>query len=138
MAPRTEGSSMNRPVAPACVAAPLGPYSHAIASTGPGTWLHIAGQIGVDAGGALQAGFEAQARQAWQNLVAVLGEAGMDVPHLVKVNSYLVDAGDAPRLGPVRAAFLGSARPASTLIIVAALARPDWRFEVDAVAFRPA
>lgn len=129
---------MNRVVVPASVAAPAGPYSHGIASSGTGTWLHVAGQVGVDAHGALQAGFEAQARQAWQNLVAVLAAAGMDVSHLVKVNSYLVDAGDVPRLGPVRAGFLGRARPASTLIVVASLARPDWLFEVDGVAFLPA
>jgi enamine deaminase RidA (YjgF/YER057c/UK114 family) len=129
---------MNRPVAPASVAAPLGPYSHGIASTGTGTWLHIAGQVGVDASGVLQAGFEAQARQAWSNLVAVLVEAGMDVSHLVKVTSYLVAPGDVPKLGPVRAAFLGTARPASTLVVGASLARADWLFEVDAVAFRPA
>jgi enamine deaminase RidA (YjgF/YER057c/UK114 family) len=129
---------MNRPVAPASVAAPLGPYSHGVASTGSGTWLHIAGQVGVDASSTLQGGFEAQARQAWSNLVAVLVEADMDVSHLVKVTSYLVAPGDAPKLGPVRAAFLGAARPASTLVVVAALARPEWLFEVDAVAFRPA
>jgi len=129
---------MNRVVAPSSVAAPVGPYSHGIVSSAAGTWLHIAGQVGVDASGTLQAGFEAQARQAWENLVAVLSAVGMDVSHLVKVTTYLVAAGDLAKLGPVRAGFLGSARPASTLVVVAALARPDWLFEVDAVAFRPA
>jgi 2-iminobutanoate/2-iminopropanoate deaminase len=129
---------MNRIVTPAAVAAPAGPYSHGIASSGPGTWLHIAGQIGVDAQGRLQEGFEAQARQAWTNLVAVLAGAGMDVSHLVKVTTYLVDAADLPLLGPIRGGFLGSARPASTLVVAQALAQPQWRFEVEAIAFRPA
>lgn len=129
---------MNRTITPAGVAAPVGPYSQGIASSGTGTWLHVAGQIGVDPAGRLLEGFEAQARQAWTNLVAVLTAAGMDVSHLVKVTTYLVDAADLPKLGPVRGAFLGSARPASTLIVAQALAHPDWRFEVDAVAFLPA
>ena len=129
---------MNRIITPADVAAPVGPYSQGIASQGAGTWLHIAGQIGVNADGQLQAGFEAQARQAWTNLVAVLRAAGMDVTHLVKVTTYLVDAADLPLLGPVRTGFLGNARPASTLIVAQALAHPDWRFEVEATAFLPA
>ena len=129
---------MNRTLSPASVAAPVGPYSQGIASSGPGTWLHVAGQIGVTADGRLLDGFEAQARQAWTNLVAVLAEAGMDVSHLVKVTTYLVDASHLPLLGPVRGAFLGEARPASTLIVAQALARPEWLFEVEASAFLPA
>ncbi|MBO1114559.1 RidA family protein [Bordetella petrii] len=128
----------NRVIAPAGIAPPLGPYSMAIASDGPGTWLHIAGQVGIGPGGALLDGFEAQARQAWSNLAAVLAEAGMQMQHLVKVNTYLTRAADVPLLGPVRAAFMGEARPASTLVIVQALAQPQWLVEVEAVAFLPA
>jgi len=39
-------------------------------------------------------------------------------------------------LNAVRAPFLGDARPASTLLVVQALARPEWLFEVEAVAYR--
>lgn len=129
---------MSTIVTPANVAAPAGPYSHGIVSSGPGTWLHIAGQIGMDANGRLQEGFEAQARQAWTNLVAVLAAADMDVSHVVKVTTYLVDGADMAKLGPVRGGFLGTARPASTLVVAKALARPEWLFEVEATAFKPA
>jgi len=129
---------MSRIIAPKDIAAPVGPFSHGIVVSGPGTWLHIAGQIGVDAAGTLQDGFEAQARAAWTNLVAVLAAADMDVSHLVKVTTFLVDGADLVKLGPVRGAFLGTARPASSLIIVKALARADWLVEVEATAFRPA
>lgn len=128
----------NQIIKPTEVAAPSGPYSQAIATRSDGgTWLHIAGQIGVDINGNLAKGFEAQARQAWANLVATLAAAGMGVTDLVKVTTYLVDQADMPRLGPVRGAFLGEARPASTLVIARALAHPDWLFEVEATAFRP-
>jgi len=125
-------------VNPPTVAAPAGPYSQAVLVQGAGNWLHIAGQIGVDAQGKLAEGFEAQARQAWTNLVAVLAAAGMDVSHLVKVTTYLVDGADMGKLGPVRGAFLGDARPASTLVVAKALARPEWLFEVEATAFHAA
>lgn len=128
----------SRVINPSTVAAPLGPYSQGIASGGAGTWLHIAGQIGVAPDGQLADGFEAQARQAWTNLVAILAEAGMDVSHLVKVTTYLVRPDDLPLLGPIRGAFLGDARPASTLLVVRALARSEWLFEVEATAFLPA
>lgn len=128
---------MSEIIVPEHAAPPVGAYSHGILTRGAGDWLHIAGQIGTAADGSLQDGFEAQAEQAWANLVAVLAGAGMDVSHLVKVTTYLTDAADLARLGPIRARFLRSARPASTLVVAAALAHPDWCFEVDAVAFRP-
>lgn len=128
---------MHRRVAPDTVAAPAGAYSHGIAVQGSGTWLHVAGQIGVNRDGLLLQGFDAQAEQAWKNLMAVLAAAGMDASHLTKVSTYLTRAGDLPRLNAIRSGYLGSARPASTLVVVAALAHPDWCFEVEAFAFRP-
>ncbi|QHE87256.1 RidA family protein [Hydrogenophaga sp. BPS33] len=124
-------------IAPDTVAPPAGLYSHAVLTHGTGRWLHIAGQIGTDRAGQLAQGFEAQAHQAWTNLVGVLQAAGMEVSDLVKVTTYLTDATDLPKLGAVRAGYLGSARPASTLVVAAALAHPDWCFEVEAIAFRP-
>ncbi len=129
---------MSTIIAPPDVAAPVGPYSHGIVVDGPGAWLHIAGQVGIDAQGRAADGFEAQARQAWTNLVAVLAAAKMDVSHLVKVTTYLVDGGHLAQLGPVRGGFLGAARPASTLVVVKALARPEWLIEVEATAFKRA
>lgn len=128
----------NRILAAAGAAPALGPYSLAIASHGPGTWLHIAGQVGVDPDGKLADGFEAQARQTWSNLVAVLSAAGMQVTHLVKVSTFLTRQADLPLLGPVRADFIGEARPASTVLIVQALARPEWLVEIEGIAFLPA
>lgn len=121
---------------PSTVPAPAGPYSQGVVAAGPGRWLYIAGQIGVDTAGTLAEGTPAQATQAWRNLVAVLEAAGMGVEHLVKVTTFLVDGADMAAVGPVRAGFLGAARPASTLVIVKELARKEWRFEVEAVAFR--
>jgi len=127
---------MHQRIVPGNVAAPAGAYSHGISTHGPGTCLHVAGQIGVTPEGRLLEGFEAQADQAWKNLVAVLQAAGMDASHLVKVTTYLTRAADLPRLNAIRSVYLGSARPASTLVVVAALAHPDWCFEVEASAFR--
>ena len=116
--------------------APLGAYSSGISTPAGGRWLHIAGQVGIGPDGRLAEGFEAQADTAWRNLVAVLGDAGMTVADLVKVTHFLVRAEDLPAYNPVRLRHLGNARPASTLLFVAGLARPEWRIEVEATAWR--
>ena len=59
----------------------------------------------------------------------------LDASHLVKVTTYLVDAQHLKEMNVVRSVFLGSERPASTLV-VPALAKPEWLFEVEAVAWR--
>ena len=120
---------------PGAIAAPLGAYSHGVSAAGGGRWLHVAGQIGLRADGSLASGFAAQADVAWGNLVAVLSDAGMSVADLVKVTHYLVPGTSLADYNPVRSKYLGDARPASTLIVVHALARPEWLFEVDAVAW---
>ena len=122
---------------PAGIAAPVGAYSHGIVCPAEGRWLHVSGQVGVLPDGRLADGFAAQVHAAWSNLVAVLQAAGMDVSNLVKVTTFLTRAADLPALNPVRSSFLGETRPASTLLVVQALARPEWLIEVEAVAWRP-
>ena len=122
---------------PASITAPLGAYSHGVLAPANGHWLHVSGQIGVLSDGTLARGFAAQAHAAWSNLVAVLSAADMDVSHLVKVSTFLVNAGDLKDLGPVRSGFLGAMRPASTLLVVAALAKPEWLVKIEALACRP-
>jgi enamine deaminase RidA (YjgF/YER057c/UK114 family) len=79
-----------------------------------------------------------QADLAWSNLNEVLRAAGLEVADLVKVVTYVTDETQLAALGPVRLKYLGDARPASTLVVVKALARPEWLFEVEAVAFKAA
>jgi 2-iminobutanoate/2-iminopropanoate deaminase len=121
---------------PPTIAAPVGAYSHGVLAPAAGQWLHVSGQIGVRPDGTLATGFAEQAGLAWENLMAVLAAAGMDERHLVKVTTYLTNAADLKDLNPVRSRFLKDARPASTLLIVKALAREEWLFEVEAVAYR--
>jgi enamine deaminase RidA (YjgF/YER057c/UK114 family) len=121
---------------PPTIAAPVGSYSHGVLAPAGGHWLHVSGQIGVRPDGTLATGFAEQAGLAWENLIAVLAAVGMDESHLVKVTTYLTNAANLKDLNPVRSHFLKDARPASTLLIVKALAREEWLFEVEAVAYR--
>lgn len=125
---------MNKRHNPTAVAPPIGTYSHGIEVAPGARWLHVAGEVGMAADGTVPKGFEAQAEQAWRNVVAVLAAAGMGVEHLVHVNHWLVDQGHFEAYAKVRAKFLGDARPASTLMIVKALAKPEFLVEVGGVA----
>ena len=97
-------------------------------------WLHVSGQVAVDPDGRTADGIEAQAALAFRNLGAVLASAGMASGDVVKLSVYLTHAGDIPALRAARDRFQGDARPASTLVVVQALARPEWRVEIEAVA----
>ena len=56
----------------------------------------------------------------------------------MKVCVYLTDVDDRPKINPLRKAFFGEARPASTLVEVSGLAVPGSLVEIDAVAAVPA
>jgi len=114
---------------PNTVAAPGGPYSHGIETPPNARWLHIAGQIGV-----APEDFDGQADQCWRNIKAILAAAGMGVENLVKVTHFLTRAEDIAAYGRVRSRHLGEARPASTLLVISALARPGLLVEVEAIA----
>jgi enamine deaminase RidA (YjgF/YER057c/UK114 family) len=109
-------------------------YSQGIIAHGETRTLYIAGQVGADASGTVSPDFEAQARQGWSNLVGVLTAANMKVSDLIKVTAFLTNAADYPVYAKVRSEFLGGHKPTSTLLVVAALALPAWKFEIEGVA----
>ena len=111
-------------------------YSHGMLAPSTGQWLYVSGQIGMRPDCSLGTGFAEQARIAWENLMAVLAAAHMDESHLIKLTTYMLDGADLKDLNPVRAVFLKDARPASSLVVVKALAKAEWLFEVEAVAYK--
>ncbi len=97
-------------------------------------WLHVAGQIGVRPDGSVPATIEEQTEVVWQNILAVLADAGMGIGDVVKITSFLTRFENFPKFAQVRAKYLGSHRPASTLLVISSLARPEFLVEVEAIA----
>ena len=64
----------------------------------------------------------------------MLAAAGATPAGVVKVTVFLTDVDDRPLINPVRQAFFGDARPASTLVEISRLAVPGAKIEVEAVA----
>ena len=77
---------------------------------------------------------EAQAEACWQNIIAILGDAGIGVQDLVKITTHLVRPEDVAAAGAARAKHFGDARPGSATIIVKALVNPSLLIEIEAVA----
>lgn len=118
------------------VAAQIGAYSDAVETPAGARWLYSAGTPGLALDGALPEGIAAQAELAWRHSVALLERAGMTVHDLVKVTQTLTRAEDIAAYAQVRNRYLGSARPASMLLVAPALVRPGFLVEVEIVAAR--
>ena len=116
---------------PPGIAAPASFYSHG-AEAGPNArWLHISGQVGVNAEGVIAEGVEAQAHAVWKNTIAVLESAGMGINDIVKINTFLMRREDVGIMREVRDGYLNGHRAASSLFVVAGLAHPDWQIEME-------
>ncbi|MDQ3261839.1 MAG: Rid family hydrolase [Burkholderiales bacterium] len=116
------------------VASQIGKYSDAIEVLPSARWLYTSGTPGLALDGHLPRDITGQAEIAWAHIVNMLKQADMDVNDLVKVTHYLLRADDIPAYVQVRTKFLGDARPASMLLIVPALVKPNFLLEIEAIA----
>ena len=130
---------MNEYSNPGSVHAPLGAYSHTARVPAGSDWLVVAGQVGIDPGGALASGAREQAVQAFRNIVECLAAHGMDAGDIVKFTVFLTDARFIEDYRAARRDVIGDDhKPPSTLLIVDGLAAPDIVVEIEAFAAKAA
>ena len=111
-------------------------YSHA-AKVGSGMVLFIAGQVALDGSGNLvgSSDFRAQTQQIFENLQAAVEAAGGSFRNIVKLNVYTVDVSKLADYREVRDRYIDvNHPPTSTVVQVAALFRPEFMIEVEAIA----
>lgn len=125
---------------PAAVSKPTG-YTHVVSADGSRI-VFIAGQVPIDADGNVvgEGDLAAQAKQVFENLKACLDSAGATFNDVVKMTTFVVNytPEDRQHIAAARAAYLPADKPpASTLVGVQALARPEIRIEIEAVAVLP-
>ena len=109
-------------------------YTPGILASDARRTLYISGQVAIDADGKVPEGIEAQARQVWRNLEAVLSAAHMTLRDVVKITTFLIDRADFTVNSQVRGEVLAGHKPASTLVYVSGLVQPEWRIEIEAIA----
>jgi len=113
----------------------LGPYSAGVST---GTMVFTAGQIGIDpeTGKMVEGGVPAQTKQIFENLKAILEEAGTSLDMIVKTTVFLQDIGDFSQMNEVYASFFTGNYPARSAFQVGAL--PGGAMvEIEAIALLP-
>jgi 2-iminobutanoate/2-iminopropanoate deaminase len=123
-----------RHVNPPGVPAPVAAYSHAAVIEAGTRQVFVSGQVGVGADGKVPTDLTAEAEQIWRNITGVLAGLGLPVSAIAKITTYAVSGNDLAPIRAARAKALGDLKPASTLVVVAALAAPEYRYEVEVVA----
>jgi enamine deaminase RidA (YjgF/YER057c/UK114 family) len=111
-------------------------------SNGRGRTVVIGGQIGWDGQCRFHTSdFAAQAKQALQNIVAILAEAGGKPEHIIRMTWYVVDKREYiaayPELGRAYREVIGRNFPAMTAVQVAGLIEDAARVEIEATAMIP-
>ncbi|KAM8966573.1 2-iminobutanoate/2-iminopropanoate deaminase [Pelodytes ibericus] len=110
----------------------IGPYSQAVVVD---KTMYVSGQLGMDptSGQLVPGGVKNEAKQALENLGAILRAAGCDYTNVVKTTVLLADINDFNDVNEIYKQFFKSNFPARAAYQVAALPKAG-RIEIEAVA----
>jgi 2-iminobutanoate/2-iminopropanoate deaminase len=110
----------------------IGPYAQAVIEGG---FLFTSGQVPLDPanGKLVEGGLETSAERVFDNLEAILTQAGLNFGDVVKTTVFLTRAEDFAPLNAVYARRFGAHRPARSTVIVAALPA-GASLEIDMIA----
>ena len=111
-----------------------GGYSRAVVD---GDFCFVAGTTGYDyATMQMPADIAEQARNCFRTIENVLREAGFAMSDVVRATYYVVDMKEADRALAVCGEVFRDIRPASTIVAVTALYKPEMRVEIEVTAKR--
>ena len=110
-------------------------YSQAVVTEG-GRIVWLAGQVAAEdsSGRSLAADFDGQVREVFARLGRTLEEAGGRLADMVTMTVFITDARLGDRFTQLRREIFGDNYPASALITIAGLARPEMLVEVQGIA----
>lgn len=136
---QTDNSTHSQILQPGGWIRPRG-YANGIVASG--RFVFVSGQIGWDGQGHFHStDFVAQARQALQNILAILAEVDGRPEHIARLTWYIVDKQEylacSKDLGPVYQELMGDHYPVMTVVVVAGLLEDQARVEIEATAVVP-
>ena len=113
--------------------APHSPYSHAVVANG---FVFVSGQVPIDpaTGKLVEGGIAEQANRCFDNLAAILTEAGSGLDRLVKTTVFLDDIGDFAAMNAVYAERVPEPFPARSAIEISEIPLPGALVEIEVVA----
>jgi enamine deaminase RidA (YjgF/YER057c/UK114 family) len=107
-------------------------YSRAVVD---GDFCFVAGTTGYDyASMTMPDGVEAQAHNCFRTIGNALAEAGFALEDVVRATYYVTERGDMDPVLAICGQYLGEIRPAATIMVVAALYRPEMKVEIEVTA----
>ncbi|MBW7945517.1 MAG: RidA family protein [Sphingomonadaceae bacterium] len=77
---------------------------------------------------------EAQARRCFAIILAAVEQLGGSAADVVRTRMFITDPADAGAVGRAHGAVFRDVRPAATMVVIAALLRPEWKVEIEAEA----
>jgi enamine deaminase RidA (YjgF/YER057c/UK114 family) len=119
---------------PKSIKPPFARYSHGV-EVPPGKRLVLcSGQVAITADDRIPEDAGAQAELCFRNIAAILGDAGLGLSDIVRINAYVTDRAFLRPYMDVRDRLFTSPAPASTLMIVTGFARPEFKVEIEIIA----
>lgn len=125
---------MLKPITPPTIRRPFANYAHAVEVPAGMRLLVLSGQLGIGPDEHVPEGAEAQAALCFENIRAVLAEAGAGPEAVVRLNAYVTGREHLSGYMAARDRFVADPAPASTLMIVSGFAREVFVVEVEALA----
>lgn len=111
-------------------------YSHVV-EVGAGRTIYVSGQVAMDSAGNVvgPGDIAAQTRQVFENLKTALAAADATLGQVVKITVFMTDVSQLAGFRAVRDTYFTQAPPpASSLVEVKRLVRPELLIEIEAVA----
>lgn len=125
---------MSRPITPAGIRPPFARYSHAVEVPAGHRLLFCSSQLGIGPDESVPGTVEGQTERCFENIRAILAEAGMDLSHIIRINAFVTRREHLKGYMAARDRYVADPPPASTLMIVSGFARPDFLVEIEVVA----
>ena len=129
---------MATPLNPTQIHPPFAPYSHGMVVPAGQRLVFCSGQLGIAPDKTLPIDCAGQASICFDNIAAILAEAGMGLANIVRINAYVTGREHLAPYMAVRNALFAEPYPASTLMLVTGFARPEFVVEIEAIAAGPA
>ena len=125
---------MNQPLDPPSIRPPFARYSHGVEVASAKRLAVVSGQLGVRPDDTVPESVGEQAELCFANIATILGEAGMSLADIVRINAYVTDRADMKAYMEVRDRMVADPPPASTLMIVSGFTRPEFKVEIEVIA----
>lgn len=125
---------MLKPILPSTIRAPFARYSHAIEVPEGTRLVFCSGQLGIAADDSVPPTIEGQTERCFENITAILAEAGLGMADVIRINAYVTAREHMSGYMAIRDRYTRDPPPASTLMIVAGFTRPEFLVEVEVVA----